>query len=460
MKVQTALISSACAVLSANSHAQSCQLDQPQILTSPTPDDAQEFGIAAALGGDILVISDALSENVETVFVYRKQGSDWVFDDTITIPVPFLDDYRFGANLAVHDGKVIVASPDEDDSVIGISAGALYIYEEGQGGWEIQQRLTASDAAADDQFGYFQHFGDTLIVSASGGTTNGQNGGALYVFEYDGTQWLETAKLEPTVPAPLNYEFGPATRVGDTIFVGNPLGSNAAGVSTGIVHELRLSNGEWEYHTTHAPFNTSDNSAFGRWIAAQGDTLFVGDPGDALDGLYSGTVYVYRFDGNEWLFDHHIRPSDGAFGAWFGEHLAVKDNNLFVSGNTLLTSDLPAIYHFELSNDTWVERQKIVTPTNIRFSFARNFSVSDQTLIAPDPNGPTLASNMGLVYVYDIQCDDCPADVNGDGMLSPTDFSAWIGAYNANAPECDQNNDGMCTPTDFTAWVGNYNAGC
>ncbi len=55
---------------------------------------------------------------------------------------------------------------------------------------------------------------------------------------------------------------------------------------------------------------------------------------------------------------------------------------------------------------------------------------------------------------------DCLADVNNDGMLSPTDFTAWVGAFNSNAPECDQNNDGMCTPTDFTAWVGNYNAGC
>ncbi len=54
----------------------------------------------------------------------------------------------------------------------------------------------------------------------------------------------------------------------------------------------------------------------------------------------------------------------------------------------------------------------------------------------------------------------CLADVNNDGMLSPTDFTAWVGAFNSNAPGCDQNNDGMCTPTDFSAWIGNYNAGC
>ncbi|MFI4871133.1 MAG: GC-type dockerin domain-anchored protein, partial [Phycisphaerales bacterium JB061] len=58
-------------------------------------------------------------------------------------------------------------------------------------------------------------------------------------------------------------------------------------------------------------------------------------------------------------------------------------------------------------------------------------------------------------------CDTpCLADTNHDGVLSPTDFTAWVGSFNNQLPECDQNNDGSCTPTDFTAWVGNYNAGC
>ncbi len=55
---------------------------------------------------------------------------------------------------------------------------------------------------------------------------------------------------------------------------------------------------------------------------------------------------------------------------------------------------------------------------------------------------------------------ECLADVNGDGAVTPTDFTAWVSAFNAGAPECDQNNDGACTPTDFTAWVSNFNAGC
>jgi len=59
-----------------------------------------------------------------------------------------------------------------------------------------------------------------------------------------------------------------------------------------------------------------------------------------------------------------------------------------------------------------------------------------------------------------VPADVCLADVNGDGMVTPTDFTAWINAFNNNLPECDQNGDGACTPTDFTAWIANFNAGC
>lgn len=55
---------------------------------------------------------------------------------------------------------------------------------------------------------------------------------------------------------------------------------------------------------------------------------------------------------------------------------------------------------------------------------------------------------------------ECLADTNGDGAVTPADFSAWVAAFNAQAPECDQNGDGSCTPADFSAWVANFNAGC
>ena len=62
-------------------------------------------------------------------------------------------------------------------------------------------------------------------------------------------------------------------------------------------------------------------------------------------------------------------------------------------------------------------------------------------------------------FILDLDTS-CLADVNGDGTVSPADFSAWVAAFNESAVECDQNGDGSCSPADFSAWVANYNAGC
>jgi len=60
---------------------------------------------------------------------------------------------------------------------------------------------------------------------------------------------------------------------------------------------------------------------------------------------------------------------------------------------------------------------------------------------------------------------DCPADVNGDGMATPADFTAWLGCFQnpASQPFCDRadvNDSGSIEPADFTAWLAAFNTGC
>lgn len=92
-------------------------------------------------------------------------------------------------------------------------------------------------------------------------------------------------------------------------------------------------------------------------------------------------------------------------------------------------------------------------PTNIWGNFALN-NVGEIALQV------TFTDGTSGILVATIPQPACAADVNGDGTLSPSDFTAWIAAFNSQAPECDQNADGSCTPADFTAWIASYNAGC
>ncbi|MCB9836341.1 MAG: VCBS repeat-containing protein [Phycisphaera sp.] len=92
-------------------------------------------------------------------------------------------------------------------------------------------------------------------------------------------------------------------------------------------------------------------------------------------------------------------------------------------------------------------------------------SLTDDLVVFIDPMASPRPSNLfvgptGHVAVTSLTSAFCLPDTNGDGMLSPADFSSWVAAFNAMAPRCDQNLDGMCSPADFSAWVANYNAGC
>ena len=82
--------------------------------------------------------------------------------------------------------------------------------------------------------------------------------------------------------------------------------------------------------------------------------------------------------------------------------------------------------------------------------------ITNLSTTAPFAGTPPL----GTFTITLLSVETCLPDVNGDGMVTPTDFTAWINAFNNNLPACDQNNDGACTPTDFTAWIANFNAGC
>ena len=70
------------------------------------------------------------------------------------------------------------------------------------------------------------------------------------------------------------------------------------------------------------------------------------------------------------------------------------------------------------------------------------------------PNGNNGAGESYVVFGRNVS--PCGlADVNLDGMLDGSDFSAWITAFNTQGPGCDQNGDGMCLGDDFSAWLSN-----
>lgn len=84
------------------------------------------------------------------------------------------------------------------------------------------------------------------------------------------------------------------------------------------------------------------------------------------------------------------------------------------------------------------------------------------TIAQPDA-GATLVGGTyelrGGFWVSGAAAGELCADQNGDGIVAPSDFNAWILNFNSQNPRADVNQDGFITPADFNAWIIAFNQG-
>ena len=103
---------------------------------------------------------------------------------------------HFGWVIAI-SGDTLIAGAAVDSPPAGTRAGAAYVFVRNGTGWTQQQKLTASDGAPGDFFGFSVAVaGDTAVIGAiASHTPDGRYPGAAYVFTRTGTVWTEQQKL-------------------------------------------------------------------------------------------------------------------------------------------------------------------------------------------------------------------------------------------------------------------------
>jgi hypothetical protein len=249
------------------------------------------------------------------------------------------------------------------------------------------QKLLASDGAWDDFFGSDDSVavsGDTAVVGAYGNDDNGSESGSAYVFRYDGSEWVEEAKL--TAPdGAYGDRFGRSVAVsGDTAVIGAAYDDRG----TGSAHVFRYDGSDW---VKEAKLTASDRVAgdyFGFSVAASGDTVVIGS---------SGSAYVFRYDGNEWVEEAKLTASDGAWGDQFGFSVAA-------SGDTVVIGSSGSAYVFRYDGSDWVEEAKLTASDGAwGDGFGESVAVSGDTAVVGayrdgvfDDSRP----NFGAAYVF------------------------------------------------------------
>ena len=216
-----------------------------------------------------------------------------------------------------------------------------------------QAKLTASDAAAGDQFGFSVAIsGETAVVGASSvGST-----GSAYVFVLDGGTWVQQAKLTAS-DAATGDEFGWSVAIsGETIVVGARSDTTtAAGSGSAYVFVRTGSTWSQQAHLTAGDAGRGDS--FGSSVAISDDTIVAGAPSDDDGGFNSGSAYVFVRTGSTWNQQDKLRASDATAGDRFAGSVAV-------SGDTAVTGAVQddyqgtltgSAYVFVRSGTTWTE---------------------------------------------------------------------------------------------------------
>jgi hypothetical protein len=282
-----------------------------------------------------------------------------------------------------------------------------------------QARLSASDGADGDNFGYSVSVaadGSTLAVGAWGKEVAGEaKRGAVYVFSKMSGSWSQTATLTASDGV-----------AGDRLGWSVALSADGSTLAAGAVNNdrpgkvyvfTRPGSGEWSGATQAAELTMSDapanqNPGFG-WsvaIAPDGSTVVAGAP--ALN--FEGAVYVFSRAATGWA--DAARPatltaSDANLNGEFGAAVALSDD-----GSTILVgefganngqpssgtgSDPGALYVFSQPVGGWAvatETAKL-TPSDAGGQLGRSVAVSpDGATVVGGAPGST--SSQGALYVY------------------------------------------------------------
>ncbi len=265
---------------------------ESQIIEGVNPGD--RFGYSVAISGDTAIVGSPHVSIRGRVRLFTK-GDDGTWaaapmqsaltgatSDLITASDP-KDPDTFGSSVAISGNTAIVGAPGKDSK-----RGAVYILTKGSDGiWKVTQKLTASDGADGDIFGFSVAIsGDTAIVGAK--ESKGTDGTSyIYTKGSDGT-WKETQRL--TVAAGSKGKFGHAVAIsGDTAVVGAPLDGGKGGAA---YMYTKGSNGIWTELKKITNSNVIANDMFGYAVAVSEDTLVISAPHKKV-GSGTGAVYTY-----------------------------------------------------------------------------------------------------------------------------------------------------------------------
>lgn len=435
-------------------------LIEDQRIQPSDPVEDQLFGDSVSLSGSCAVIgayADATAgPYAGAAYVFEKTPDGW-FQTQKLIPSDISPFDRFGRSLDV-DGQYIIISAYGDDDM-GDFSGSAYIFGRGPTLWLQVQKITASDGAMDDQFGYdVAIHGDRAVVGAPRADPSGPQSGAAYVFERIGGSWVQKQKL--VADDGLSFDsFGAAVDVRDDLIIVGAYGRDEGVTDSGAAYIFRRMGSQWEQVAKLRPADPQVMSAFAYSVSISGDVALVGAYGDGTFGAYSGSAYFFQEIGGSWHQSAKVYSPFPTFGDRFGHSVDLNGDWAIIGAHL---SDLQALnagaaFIMHRPAGAWVPFATVLSSGKVpddRFGIA--VAIDEDHVIAGATKADSAIPDSGAAFIYSA---DRFGDCNGNGVADIIDLASGFSTdldLNGIPDECspvpcpgDVNADGTVDTSDL-----------
>jgi hypothetical protein len=305
----------------------------------------------------------------------------------------------FGWSVSISGDYAIVGAHEDDDK--GIESGSAYIFRWDGTSWSQQAKLTASDGAAGDYFGYSVSIsGDYAIVGAIYDDDKGSASGSAYIFKRDGTSWSEQAKLTASDGAD-NDCFGRSVSIsGDYAIVG----AYYDDAGKGSAYIFKRDGTIWSQQQKLTASDGAADDRFGISVSISGDYAIMGA---YYDDSWKGSAYIFKRDGTSWSQQQKLTASDGDANDFFGWSVSISGDYAIV-GAYYDDAGKGSAYIFLRGGTIWVQKQKLTASDGSAYDYF-GFSVS-------------ISGDYAIVGAF---FDDDKEDESGSAYIFKRDVTSW-----------------------------------
>ena len=416
-----------------------CQLDK-LLAADGVANDI--FGTSVSVSGDVAVVGAILDDDNGTssgsAYIYRFNGTTWVQEQKLLADDGAAGD-RFGISVSVSGAPgsevAVVGAHFDDDN--GSESGSAYIYRFNGAMWVQEQKLLASDGAANHVFGHSVSVSgapgsEVAVVGANGDDDNGTSSGSAYIYRFNGAMWVQEQKLLADDGAQFEG-FGFSVAVsgapGSEVVVVGADGDDDNGSSSGSAYIFRFNGAMWVQEQKLTASDAAQFDLFGTSVSISGapgsEVAVVGANQDDDNGLDSGSAYVYRFDGAMWVQEQKLLADDGAANDLFGTSVSISGApgaevavvGAYQDDDNGINSGSAYIYRF--NGATWAQEQKLLAFDGaVSDHFGKSVSVSSAPGAEVAVVGASLdddnGTDFGSAHIGDLRtfrlCTDCNAN--------------------------------------------------